>query len=192
MIIVKNTYLSDDIAEKFFICDLMRCTGACCEEGDLGAPLEEEELGILEEIFEKVKPYMSEIGRKTAEEKGLYLLDSDGDYSTTTVAGKECVFAKKDAQGLWKCSIENAYNAGKINFPKPISCHLYPIRITKYAEYDAINYHQWHICSAACSLGEKLRIPLYEFLKVPLIRKYGEKWYEELLEEIEQKRKQTR
>jgi len=192
MIIVKKTYLSDDIAERAFICDLERCKGACCEEGDLGAPLEQEELAILEEIFEQIKPYMSEIGRQTAEKEGLYVLDSEGDYSTTTVKGKECIFAKKDEKGFWKCSIEEAYNEGKIAFPKPISCHLYPIRITKYAEYDAINYHQWHICSAACVLGEKLKVPLYEFLKEPLIRKYGEQWYEELLWEIEQKKKQIR
>jgi len=172
-----------------FVCDLEKCQGICCEEGDLGAPLEEYELLILEEIFEKVKPYMSEIGRKTAEKEGLYILDSDGDYSTTTVGGRECVFAKKDEKGYWKCSIEHAYREGKVDFHKPISCHLYPIRISKYAEYDAINYHHWHICSPACTLGEKLGVPVYEFLKEPLIRKYGEAWYNELLQIIAELKK---
>jgi hypothetical protein len=190
VIIIGNTYLSDDIAEKMFVCDLEKCQGACCEEGDLGAPLELDELTILDEIFETVKPYMSDIGRKTAEKQGLYLLDSDGDYSTTTVEGRECVFAKKDEKGHWKCSIEQAYLENKINFHKPISCHLYPIRISQYAEYDALNYHHWHICSPACSLGEKLSVPVYQFLKAPLIRKYGEAWYKELATIIEEREKE--
>lgn len=189
MIIIGNTYLSDDIAEKMFVCDLERCQGACCEEGDLGAPLELYELPILDEVFEAVKPYMSDIGRETAEKQGLYILDSDGDFSTTTVGGKECVFAKKDEKGHWKCSIEKAYLENKIHFHKPISCHLYPIRISQYAEYDALNYHQWHICSPACTLGEKLAVPVYQFLKAPLIRKYGETWYKELVTIIEEREK---
>jgi hypothetical protein len=187
MLVVGNTYLSDDVAEKMFVCDLERCKGICCEEGDLGAPLEENELAILENIYEAVKPYMSEVGIRAAEEQGLYILDSDGDYSTTTVGGKECVFAIKDEKGHWQCSIERAYRDGKIDFHKPISCHLYPIRISKYAEYDAINYHHWHICSPACTLGEKLKVPVYQFLKEPLIRKYGENWYRQLVQTIEER-----
>jgi len=187
VLVVENTYLSDDIAENLFVCDLERCKGICCEEGDLGAPLEEDELEILEAIFETVKPYMSEVGKEAAEQQGLYILDSDGDFSTTTVQGRECVFAFKDAKGYWKCAIEKAYEDKKIDFQKPISCHLYPIRITKYANYDAINYQHWSICVDACILGEKLKVPVYQFLKDPLIRKYGEKWYQALCQVIEEK-----
>lgn len=184
MLIVENTYISDDIAEYYFKCDLERCKGACCEAGDLGAPLEEGELSILEQIFEQVKPYMSEQGREIAEKQGLYILDSDGDFSTTTIDGKECIFAVKDEKSTWTCAIEKAFQEGKIDFQKPISCHLYPIRITKYDQYEALNYHQWEVCSPACVLGKKMQVRVFEFLKKPLIRKYGNQWYEKLYQEV--------
>ncbi len=184
MLIVENAYISDDIAEYYFKCDLERCKGACCEAGDLGAPLEENELSILEQIFEQIKPFMSEKGRKVAEKQGLYILDSDGDFSTTTIEGKECVFAVEDEKGTWACAIEKAFQEGKIDFPKPISCHLYPIRITKYDQYEALNYHRWQVCSPACVLGKKMQVRVFEFLKEPLIRKYGKAWYEKLCQEV--------
>jgi hypothetical protein len=185
MILVENTVISDDIKEKFFVCNLDKCKGACCVEGDLGAPLEEEELAIMDEIYEKVKPYMSEEGIKAVEEQGTYIKDWEGDYSTTTIGGKECAFAFYDEKGILKCAIEQAHIDGKTDFKKPISCHLYPIRITKYENYEALNYDQWSICSDACTFGAELGVPVYKFLKDPLIRKYGEAWYAELVQEIE-------
>lgn len=184
MITIGNTAISDDIADQFFVCDLAKCKGACCEEGDLGAPLEENELPLIDELLDKVKPYMSPQGRKAMEAQGPYLKDYEGDYSTTTVKGKECVFAIAE-NGSWKCAIEKAWKEGKTDFRKPISCHLYPIRITKYDYYDALNYHRWHICNPACHQGKSLRVELYRFLKEPLIRKYGEAWYDELVRLIE-------
>lgn len=184
MILVENTVISDDVAEKFFVCNLEKCKGACCVEGDLGAPLEESELPILEEIYEQVKPYLSKEGIESIEKQGKYIKDWEGDFSTTTIDEKECAYAIYDERGILKCGIEQAYLDGKISWKKPISCHLYPIRITKYDEYEAINYDRWSICSDACELGEKLGVPVYQFLKEPLIRKYGEKWYQELEQEV--------
>ncbi len=185
MILVGNACLSDDIAEKSFVCDLEKCKGACCTEGDLGAPLDEDELPVLEKIYADVAPYLSEAGRQAIAEQGTWIKDYEGDYSTPTVAGRECAYALHDARGILKCGIEQAYLAGKTTFKKPISCHLYPIRITKYEEWDAVNYDRWEICNPACQLGEKLKVPVYKFLKEPLIRKYGEAWYAELEREIE-------
>ena len=180
-----KTVISDDIKDHFFVCNLEKCKGACCVEGDLGAPLEEEELEVLKEAYSMVKPYLSEEGIKAIEEQGAYILDEDGDYSTPTVGGRECAYAVYDENNILKCGIEQAYNDNKIAFKKPISCHLYPIRITKYDQFDALNYDQWDICNAACQLGASLNVPVYKFLKEPLIRKYGERWYNELEELIE-------
>ncbi|MCU0353615.1 MAG: DUF3109 family protein [Cytophagales bacterium] len=180
MIIVGNTYLSDDVAEKQFVCDLEKCKGACCVEGDAGAPLDEEELAILEKIYPEVAPYLSEAGRKAIAEQGTWTVDQDGDYTTPTVGNRECAYAIYDEKGILKCGIEQAYLDGKVDFPKPISCHLYPVRITKYDQWDAVNYHRWHICDPACRLGEALKVPVYKFLRNALVRKYGQAWYDEL------------
>lgn len=185
MILVDNAVISDDIKEQFFVCDLNACKGACCVEGDLGAPLEESELKELEDAFEAVKPYLSEEGLKAIEKSGLYIKDFEGDFSTSTINDRECAFAIYDKDKVLKCGIEQAYFDGKTSFRKPVSCHLYPIRITKYDHYDALNYDRWDICSAACALGDKLGVPVYKFLKDALIRKYGEAWYQELCAEIE-------
>lgn len=185
MIIHQHTVLSDEIAEKHFVCDLDACKGACCVEGDAGAPLELEELAILDEIYENIKPYLSHEAIAEIEKSGLYECDADGDFCTTTINNRECVFAIYDKNKTLKCGIEQAYNDKKIGFKKPISCHLYPIRITKAAEFELINYSRWDICSAACTLGDKLKVPIYKFLKEPLIRKYGEVWYEELEKIVE-------
>lgn len=185
MILIEHTVISDDIADKFFVCHLEKCKGACCVEGDLGAPLEKDELAILDEIYPKVKPYLSPEGIRVIEEKGAYEQDWEGDYVTPTINGRECAYALYDERGMLKCGIEQAYNDGVVDYKKPISCHLYPIRVTKYEHYHALNYDRWHICGPACDLGKELGVPVYQFLKAPLIRAYGEQWYEELERELE-------
>jgi hypothetical protein len=186
MILVGNAVLSDEIKENFFVCDLEACKGACCVEGDSGAPLEDDETKILEEIYPFVKDYITEEGRQVIATQGTWVIDSDGDKVTPTLgANRECAYALYDGRGILKCGIEQAYLDGKISWKKPISCHLYPIRVTKYDQYDALNYNKWHICDPACQLGKSLQVPLYVFLKEALVRKYGEAWYAELLEDIE-------
>ena len=188
MIIVDKQYLSDDIAEKFFVCDLNKCKGACCVEGgEMGAPLEDSELPIMEEVYEAVKPYLREEGKQAIAEQGIYVFDDDGDFSTPTINGAECAYVIYDDEGKLQCGIEKAYLDDKIPFRKPISCHLYPIRITPYEEFDALNYDQWDICDAACALGQNLGVEIYKFLKEPLERAYGEEWYKKLTVEIEGK-----
>lgn len=185
MIRVGNILVSEDIADNEFVCNLEKCKGACCVEGELGAPLEEEELEILKSIYEDVKPFLTPEGIKAIEEQGLFILDEDGDYSTPTIGGRECAYAVYDEKGILQCGIERAFNAGKVNWRKPISCHLYPIRILKKRNLEALNYHRWEICSPACELGKQLKVPVYRFLKDALIRKYGETWYAELVRQIE-------
>lgn len=187
MIVVDNAVISDDIAENHFVCDLNKCKGACCVEGDLGAPLLEEELPVLDEVYQTVEPYLTEEGKEAIKNQGRYVFDEDGEFSTPTVDGKECAYATYDEKGILKCAFEQAYNDKKIKFKKPISCHLYPVRITKYDDYDAINYDRWEICNAACQLGKQLKTPLYKFLKEALVRKYGKKWYDKLCKEIKKR-----
>lgn len=189
MIKVGEILVSDDIKNVEFVCHLEKCKGACCVEGDLGAPLEEDELEIMKEIQKKIKPYLTPEGKEAIKKQGPYILDEDGDYSTPTINGRECAYAHYDKQGVLKCGIEQAYLDGKISWRKPISCHLYPIRITKKKDFEAINYHKWSICSDACSFGKSLQVPLYKFLKDPLIRKYGEDWYNELVTALESQTK---
>jgi hypothetical protein len=185
MIEVNNQLVSLDVKEKLFVCNLEKCKGACCVEGDLGAPLEDEELKILEDIYPKVKPYLMEEGIKAIEEQGTSIVDEDEEFSTPTINGAECAYVFYDEKKMLKCGIEQAYLDGKIDYKKPISCHLYPIRVTKYESFEAINYDKWDICSDACVLGAELNIPVYKFLKEPLIRKYGEKWFGDLQQKIE-------
>jgi hypothetical protein len=186
MILVGNAVLSDDIKEHFFVCDLEKCKGACCVEGDAGAPLEDEETKIVEEIYPQVAPYLSEAGRAAIERQGTWVYDQEGEKGTPTIGDNgECAYAIYDEKGILKCGMEQAYLDGKTNYKKPISCHLYPIRVKKYDEFEALNYDRWDICDPACSLGRQLGVPIYKFLKEPLIRKYGEAWYEELVKEIE-------
>lgn len=185
MLKIGDVLVSDDIKDKEFVCNLEKCKGACCVEGDYGAPLEEDELDILKKIYPKVKPYLSAEGIKAIEEQGTHVLDDDGDLSTPTIGGRECAYAIYDDKGVLKCGIEQAYYDKKISWKKPISCHLYPIRVTKKKEFEALNYHKWSICSDACAFGKELQVPLYKFLKEPLIRKYGETWYGELVQAIE-------
>jgi hypothetical protein len=188
MIAIQDTIVSDELLNKQFVCDLNACKGECCVAGESGAPLDKEELPILLEILDKVKPYMNKKGIKAIEKNGPYVLDSDGDYTTTLVSKEaECAFVVFDENKIAKCAIEQAYNDGVINWKKPISCHLYPVRITAYKNYDAVNYHQWNVCKPACECGAKLQVPVYQFLKGPLIRKYGEDWFNEL-EQVDKER----
>ena len=181
MIAIDKTLISEDLLEKKFVCDLNACKGACCVAGDSGAPLEKDELPILDSILEKVKPYMVKKGIKAVEKYGSYVIDGDGDYTTTLVSlGAECAFVFFDENKIAKCAIEQAYYDGKIDWKKPISCHLYPVRITAHKEYDAVNYDKWSICKPACECGAKLDVPVYKFLKEPLIRKYGKDWFKQL------------
>ena len=181
MIQVQDKIISSDIFEKQFVCDLNACKGACCVEGDSGAPLLKEEKKILEDIYHKVKPYMRKEGITALENQGVGVYDSDGDLTTPLVNNGECAFVTYE-NGISKCTIEKAYLDGKIDFRKPISCHLFPIRIKEYRDFDALNYEEIKICKPACECGEKLKVPVYAFLKEPLIRKYGEVWYKQLLE----------
>ena len=179
MLQIGNTLISLDLIEKHFVCNLTRCKGACCVHGDSGAPLEEDELQLLEEAYPQVRPYLRDVSIKTIEEKGKWQIDSDGDKVTTLVDNKECAFVIFE-KGIATCAIEKAYNEGKINFRKPVSCHLYPVRLTKYSNYVAVNYHIWEICKPAVKSGTKSGVPLFVFLKDALVRKFGEEWYSEL------------
>lgn len=179
--------ISDDIRDKEFVCNLEKCKGACCVEGDFGAPLEERELEILEEIYPAVKPYLTPDGISTIEKEGTHTVDDDGDLCTPVINGRECAYSMYDKKGILKCAIEQAYNDGKISWKKPISCHLYPIRVTTKKHFEALNYHKWHICSPACALGKELQVPVYKFLKDPLVRKYGPEWYADLEEAMEER-----
>ncbi len=181
MIAINNTLISEDLLEKKFVCDLNACKGACCVAGDSGAPLDKEELTLLNSVLEDVKPYMVKKGLQAIEKHGAYVIDGDGDYTTTLVSpGAECAFVFFDEKKIAKCSIEQAYRDEKTNWQKPISCHLYPIRIKKLPDYDAVNYDKWDVCKPACTCGKKLDVPVYKFLKEPLIRKYGKDWFKQL------------
>lgn len=185
MIQVQNTLVHEDVIKENFVCNLSKCKGACCIEGDSGAPLERSELAVLEEIYPLVKPYMAEKGIEAIEKSGAWVKDFEGDYTTPCVdTNKECAYVTWE-NGITKCAIEKAYEQGIISWQKPISCHLYPIRITSYPEFDVLHYDRWNICSDACSFGKELKVSVHEFLKGPLIRKYGEEWYEELKTEAE-------
>ncbi|MFM9944196.1 MAG: DUF3109 family protein [Bacteroidia bacterium] len=182
MLIVGNALISEDIFEKNFICHLEKCKGACCVSGDRGAPLDEEEIEILKNNLESIKPLMDGDGLDLLDETGFYETDpADGELVTTCRQNGACVFVVYE-NGITQCAIEKAYKAGKTDFKKPMSCHLYPIRAAEYGDYTVLNYNQWDICNPACSLGEEQNLPLHKFLKEPLIRKMGAQWYEELEE----------
>lgn len=181
MILINNTIISDDLIEKQFVCNLEKCKGACCVEGDSGAPLEDDETEILDSIFESVKPYMDKEGIIEVEKQGKWVTDSDGDKVTPLIgAGGRCAYVTFDKKGVALCTIEQAYNDGKVKWKKPLSCHLYPVRIKKMKTYDAVNYDKRDVCSPACKFGKELGVEVFKFLKEPLIRKYGADWYNQL------------
>lgn len=183
MIAIDNVLVSDEVVEAQFVCDLMKCKGGCCEDGDAGAPLEKGELEIINNIFETIKPYLTREGLRWIEKHGRYVYDREFGWVTPTIEGKMCVYGFRDENGIIKCGIEQAYRDGKIQFKKPISCHLYPITIKsgKKGEYDKVNYEPREtLCKPACALGKKLKVPVFEFLKEPIVRKYGEDFYNAL------------
>lgn len=184
MIIIDDIIVSDEFRDARFCCDVQKCLGACCVEGDAGAPLKEEEISIIEDAIEEIEPYMREEGIVVIEKRGIFDYDESGEYVTPLINDKDCAFVFYD-KGIAKCAIEKAYDEGKIDFQKPISCHLYPLRITKSKNFEAINYHKWFICEPARTFGKKEEIPLYKFVKTPLIRAYGQEWYDKLVKEIE-------
>ncbi|MFO7872884.1 MAG: DUF3109 family protein [Bacteroidales bacterium] len=180
MIILGDTVLSDELYEEQFVCDLPVCKGGCCIEGDAGAPLTKEETFILEEISGRVLPFMIGDGVQAVNDQGYWVKDDDGDLTTPLVDGKQCAYVFYDSGRIAKCAIERAFEEGLVDFQKPISCHLFPIRITKYPHYEALNYFRWHLCDCARLKGQKKKVRVYRFLKEPLIRRYGKEWYEEL------------
>jgi hypothetical protein len=180
MIELDGKLISLDVFEKKFVCDLNACKGACCVQGDAGAPLTEEEAAILDDIYEDVKPYLRPEGIAAIEKQGKYYIDWDNEPVTTLVNNNECAYAIFDDKGTALCGIEKAYNEGKVSLKKPISCHLYPIRVAKLSEYEAVNYNEWKICKPACACGEQLNVKVFRFLKEAIIRKWGKAFYEEL------------
>lgn len=180
MLQIKDTLVSLDLAEQFFCCDLDTCLGECCIEGDAGAPVEMDEVAKLEEVLPVIWEDLAPEAQAIIDKQGVVYTDEEGDLVTSIVNGKDCVFTCYDEKGSCFCAIEKAYRAGKVDFCKPVSCALYPIRVGDYGPYKAVNYHRWSVCKAAVLLGRKENLPVYKFLKEPLIRKFGEAWYAEL------------
>jgi len=180
MIQIKDTLISEDVFETCFVCDLGKCKGMCCVEGDAGAPLTHEEYEAIKNVLPKIWDDLSPKARELIEKQGIAYIDDDGELVTSIIKGRECVFTYFDADGVCRCAIDNAFREGRISVQKPISCHLYPIRLHKYDEFTALNYDRWSVCRPALRLGKKTGIKLYQFLKEPLICKFGEEWYQEV------------
>jgi len=196
MIVIDNILVSDDVVEKQFVCDLSKCKGGCCEEGDAGAPLEDEELDIIISVYEDVKPYIPEASLAEIEKKGKYVYHKEFGWVTPTLGSDSeiCVYGKRDEKGVIKCAFEQAYYDGKISWKKPISCHLFPIIAGKgkHGDYEKVNYEpRQKLCNPACGLGKKLKVPVYEFLKESLVRKYGQEFYDVLDTIAKKKEKQV-
>jgi Protein of unknown function (DUF3109) len=178
MIAIDNILVSDLVVEEQFVCDLLKCKGGCCEDGDAGAPLEKDEMDRLKEVYPAVKSYLTPEGTREIESRGYYNYDQEFGWVTPTIGGKMCAYGIRDANGVIKCGIEQAYYDGKITWKKPISCHLYPIRISKTKTHEVVNYEPREtMCQPGCTLGKRLKVPAYTFLKEALIRKYGEDFY---------------
>lgn len=180
MIKIGDTLVSLDVIEKFFCCDLDTCLGACCIEGDAGAPLTEEEDRRLKEMIEEIKPHLTEKASKAIDDEGASYLDPEGELVTQLIDGSACVYTCMEKGGMCLCALEKARREGNEKFFKPISCSLYPVRVKDYGNFKAVNYDRWKICRSAEALGRKKGIRVYEFLKEPLIRRFGQEWYDEL------------
>jgi hypothetical protein len=180
MIIHKNILVSEELLEEEFVCNLSACKGACCVEGDGGAPLTQEEENNIEENWDVIKSYLPKKSIEEIEKQGFGVKGWDGERETPLVDGKECVYVTFQEDGSLRCAIELAESKGEIDFSKPESCALYPIRVQKLPTFTSLRYHKWDICSDACSLGKELQVPVYKFLKGPLTKKYGEDWFQEL------------
>ncbi len=194
MIAIDNKLISEQIVEEQFVCDLNKCKGGCCEDGDAGAPLEIGELEELINNYEAIKPYLTPEGIAAIEKQGKYIYDTSFGWVTPTIKGEMCAYGVRDVNGIIKCGIEKAYNDGKLNFKKPISCHLFPIRVKQSKQDPDIDYLNYEprqdLCKAACKLGKKLKVPVYIFLKESIIRKYGKEFYETLAATAEHMHKQ--
>lgn len=184
MIAIENKLVSDELVEARFVCDLTKCKGGCCEDGDAGAPLENDELPMMQKHYEAVKPYMTPEGIREVERQGKYIFDHEFGWVTPTIESKICAYGYRDELGTIKCAIEKAYLEGKIDWKKPISCHLFPVRISRSKEDPDLEYVNYEpredLCKAACSLGKKLKVPVYQFLQEALVRKYGQEFYDTL------------
>ncbi|MBN2212969.1 MAG: DUF3109 family protein [Bacteroidales bacterium] len=184
MIKINGTLISLDLLEEKFTCDLKKCRGACCVLGDSGAPLLDDEVEKLKAIYNDIREYLRPEARKVIENKGIYYVDADGEPVTQLNNGKECVFTVF-VKGIARCGIEQAFEDGKTDFCKPVSCHLYPVRIRKYKDFTAVNYDKWSICRPAILLGNRKNIPVFMFTRDALIRRFGEEWFRELCEAAE-------
>ena len=177
---IQDKLVSTDLLTEQFVCNLSACKGACCVHGTSGAPLTMEEVSLIEDAIEEIKPFLGEKGRAEIEKKGVFYMDEDNEPVTMLNKGKECAFMTSDEKGISKCGIETAYREGAIPFNKPASCHLYPLRENKLKNQLALHYNRWPICSDACALGKELKVPVYKFLKEPIIRVYGQTFYDEM------------
>ncbi len=176
---IGKTIVSEDIIEKDFVCNLSSCHGACCVYGDAGAPLNEVETKILEDIYTKVKPFLRPEGILAIEAQGTWVVGTDGTLETPLIDNKDCAYVIFDGRTAL-CGIEQAYNQGEVSWKKPVSCHLYPVRVKDFSEFAAVNYDRWDICDDACTLGKELEVPVYKFVKEALVRRFGQDWYDEL------------
>ncbi len=182
MLLIDDKIVSLDLLRDRFCCDLAQCKGICCVEGNAGAPLELEEVDQLEQEYEAYKPYLKPEGIEAIERQGFMVVDSDGDYTTPLINEAECAYSFQE-NGITFCAIERAYKEGKTSFLKPISCHLYPIRLSVFNNGSiGLNYHRWDVCSAALTLGKKKEIPVYQAVREALIRRFGEEFYHQLEE----------
>ena len=188
---IGDVLISDEVLTERFVCDLEKCMGACCIEGDAGAPIDLDEIMQIEEVLPIIWEQLSIPARKVLNKQGVAYADPEGQLVTSIVNGKDCVFTCYDEKGGCYCALEKAYREGKTKFYKPLSCHLYPIRLKKVGDCDALNYHRWEVCKAAVLLGEQLDVRVYEFLKEPLIRKFGEEWYHELEDAVAELKKRN-
>lgn len=185
MLQIQDTLVSLDLAEQFFCCDLDKCLGECCIEGDAGAPVADDELQKLKDVVEVVWDDLLPQARERIREKGVAYIDEEGDLVTQIVDVANCVFTTYGEGGKCLCAIEKAYREGRSDFRKPISCYLYPLRLTKYPTFTAVNYHRWKICKCATVLGRAKGLRLYQFMREPLIERFGQEWYDELVEACE-------
>lgn len=190
MLQIQDTLVSLDLLERHFLCDLDKCLGQCCIEGDAGAPATEEECRKIEEILPEIMDDLTPAAQAEIRENGVAYVDEEGDLVTSLVNGGQCVFTTFGAGGMCHCAIEKAWREGRVDFMKPVSCHLYPVRVKEYPTFTAVNYHRWNICKCAEVLGRKQGLRAYEFLKGPLTRRFGKEWYDELAATAEEYFKQ--
>jgi hypothetical protein len=177
MIQIGNTLVSDDLLTEAFVCDLNACKGACCVEGEYGAPLTQDEADELAHLQDQIAPYLSDEGKATIADQGAWITGEDGELETPLMPTGHCAYVIEDADKKLKCGLETVHQEGVLSFKKPLSCHLYPVRAQQYSSFEAVNYHQWDICGAACALGSSLKVKVYVFVKEALVRKFGEEWY---------------